>query len=32
MDAHIYDGGYLLLATHAPECAALMRAFVLGNP
>ena len=31
MDAHIYDGGHLLLETHAAECAALMRAFVLDN-
>ncbi|RRS01206.1 alpha/beta fold hydrolase [Glycomyces terrestris] len=30
-DAHILDGGHLLLETHAPECAALMRAFVLDN-
>ncbi|WP_435587089.1 hypothetical protein [Micromonospora aurantiaca (nom. illeg.)] len=28
MDAHLYDGGHLLLETHAAECAALMRAFV----
>ncbi|MFG2061001.1 alpha/beta fold hydrolase [Micromonospora sp. NPDC048871] len=28
MDAHIYDGGHLLLETHAAECAYLMRAFV----
>jgi pimeloyl-ACP methyl ester carboxylesterase len=31
MDAHIYDGGHLLLETHAAECAELMRAFVLEN-
>ncbi|MEU6022986.1 alpha/beta hydrolase [Micromonospora sp. NPDC047134] len=31
MDAHIYDGGHLLLETHAAECAALMRAFVLDH-
>jgi pimeloyl-ACP methyl ester carboxylesterase len=31
MDAHIYDGGHLLLETHAAECAELMRAFVLNN-
>ncbi|MFG2066531.1 alpha/beta fold hydrolase [Micromonospora tulbaghiae] len=31
MDAHIYDGGHLLLETHAAECAALMRAFVRDN-
>jgi pimeloyl-ACP methyl ester carboxylesterase len=31
MDAHIYDGGHLLLETHAAECAELMRAFVLDN-
>jgi pimeloyl-ACP methyl ester carboxylesterase len=28
-EAHIYDGGHFLLETHAAECAALMRAFVL---
>jgi pimeloyl-ACP methyl ester carboxylesterase len=32
MDAHILDGGHLLLETHAPECAVLMRDFVLDNP
>jgi hypothetical protein len=31
MDAHIYDGGHLLLETHAAECAELMRTFVLDN-
>jgi pimeloyl-ACP methyl ester carboxylesterase len=31
MDAHVYDGGHLLLETHATECAAQMRAFVLDN-
>ena len=31
MDAHLYDGGHFLLETHAAECAALMRAFVLDN-
>jgi pimeloyl-ACP methyl ester carboxylesterase len=31
MDAHIFDGGHLLLETHAAECAELMRAFVLDN-
>jgi pimeloyl-ACP methyl ester carboxylesterase len=31
VDAHIYDGGHLLLETHAAECAELMRAFVLDN-
>jgi pimeloyl-ACP methyl ester carboxylesterase len=31
VDAHIYDGGHLLLETHASECAELMRAFVLDN-
>jgi pimeloyl-ACP methyl ester carboxylesterase len=31
MDAHIYDGGHLLLETHATECAELMRAFVRDN-
>ena len=31
VDAHIYDGGHLLLETHAPECTELMRAFVLDN-
>ncbi|WP_327028928.1 alpha/beta hydrolase [Micromonospora sp. NBC_01740] len=31
LDAHIYDGGHLLLETHAAECAELMRAFVLDN-
>jgi hypothetical protein len=25
---HVYDGGHLLLETHAPECAEAMRAFV----
>jgi pimeloyl-ACP methyl ester carboxylesterase len=30
-EAHIYDGGHLLLETHAPECAELMRAFVLDH-
>ena len=29
MDAHVFDGGHLLLETHAAECAELMRAFVL---
>ncbi|MFI8805290.1 hypothetical protein [Micromonospora chalcea] len=28
MDAHLFDGGHLLLETHAAECAALLRAFV----
>jgi pimeloyl-ACP methyl ester carboxylesterase len=28
VDAHIYDGGHMLLETHAAECAELMRAFV----
>lgn len=31
VDAHLYDGGHLLLETHAPECTELMRAFVLDN-
>jgi pimeloyl-ACP methyl ester carboxylesterase len=31
MDAHIYDGGHLLLETHAAECAELMRTFVVDN-
>ncbi|NGO06936.1 alpha/beta hydrolase [Streptomyces sp. HC44] len=31
MDAHIYDGGHLLLETHPAECAELIRAFVLDN-
>lgn len=31
VEAHILDGGHLLLETHAAECAALMRAFVLDN-
>lgn len=31
VDAHILDGGHLLLETHAAECAELMRAFVLDN-
>jgi pimeloyl-ACP methyl ester carboxylesterase len=31
VDAHIYNGGHLLLETHAVECAQLMRAFVLDN-
>ncbi|MBB5803033.1 pimeloyl-ACP methyl ester carboxylesterase [Saccharothrix ecbatanensis] len=31
VDAHIYDGGHLLLETHAAECAELMRVFVLDN-
>jgi integrase len=31
MEAHIYDGGHLLLETHAAECADLMRTFVLDN-
>ena len=31
VEAHIYDGGHLLLETHAPECAQLMRAFVQDN-
>ena len=31
IDAHIYDGGHLLLETHAAECAELMRGFVLDN-
>ena len=31
VEAHIYDGGHFLLETHAAECAALMRAFVLDN-
>ncbi|RUL95340.1 alpha/beta hydrolase [Verrucosispora sp. FIM060022] len=31
MDAHLYDGGHLLLETHAIECADLMRTFVLDN-
>lgn len=29
--AHIFDGGHLLVETHAAECAELMRAFVLDN-
>lgn len=28
MEAHILDGPHFLLETHAPECAALMRAFL----
>jgi pimeloyl-ACP methyl ester carboxylesterase len=31
MDAHIYDGGHLLLETHAAECTELMQTFVLDN-
>jgi pimeloyl-ACP methyl ester carboxylesterase len=31
VDAHIYDGGHLLLETHAAECAELMRAFVVDH-
>ncbi|MEV3937933.1 alpha/beta hydrolase [Glycomyces sp. NPDC049804] len=31
VDAHVYDGGHLLLETHTPECVAIMRAFVLDN-
>lgn len=31
MDAHVYDGGHLLLETHSPECTDVMRAFVLDN-
>ncbi|MEV4664463.1 hypothetical protein AB0J85_21245 [Micromonospora echinofusca] len=31
MGAHIYDGGHLLLETHAAECTQLMRAFVLDD-
>jgi pimeloyl-ACP methyl ester carboxylesterase len=31
VEAHIYDGGHLLLETHSAECAELMRAFVLDN-
>lgn len=31
VDAHVYDGGHMLLETHAAECAELMRAFVLDN-
>jgi hypothetical protein len=26
---HIYDGAHLLLETHAEECAALMKTFIL---
>lgn len=29
IDIHILDGAHLLLETHAPECAALMRDFVV---
>ncbi|MGW0240143.1 hypothetical protein [Micromonospora chalcea] len=28
MDAHLFNGGHLLVETHAAECAALLRAFV----
>lgn len=28
LEMHIYDAGHLLLETHAPECAALMRTFI----
>ncbi|GGM17603.1 alpha/beta fold hydrolase [Micromonospora yangpuensis] len=31
LDAHLYDGGHLLLETHPTECAELIRAFVLDN-
>lgn len=31
MEAHVYDGGHLLLETHAPECTERMRAFVLDH-
>ncbi|MBL1078257.1 alpha/beta hydrolase [Nocardia sp. 2] len=28
LEIHVFDGGHLLLETHAPECAAAMREFV----
>jgi hypothetical protein len=28
---HIYDGAHLLLETHAEECAALMREFIVNG-
>ncbi|MFI6870336.1 alpha/beta fold hydrolase [Nocardia sp. NPDC050406] len=28
LEMHVYDGGHLLLETHAPECAAVMRSFI----
>jgi pimeloyl-ACP methyl ester carboxylesterase len=28
LEMHVFDAGHLLLETHAPECAAAMRAFV----
>ncbi|TDE96008.1 alpha/beta hydrolase [Occultella glacieicola] len=31
VDSHLYDAGHFLLATHAVECAELMRAFVLDH-
>jgi pimeloyl-ACP methyl ester carboxylesterase len=31
LDMHIYDGAHLLLETHADECAALMREFILNG-
>ena len=31
LDMHIYDGAHLLLETHAEECEALMREFILNG-
>ncbi|MEV1077121.1 alpha/beta hydrolase [Streptomyces sp. NPDC050211] len=30
LEMHVYDAGHMLLETHAPECAAVMRDFVAG--
>lgn len=31
LSIHIFDGGHQLLETHSPECAALMREFILNT-